>query len=92
MQAGSPRYLAFFSGESMTPKSLEWAPLDITTPSAAKPRFKSSRTAEARLGILLEKRQSSNAASSSWPNMICSRSPRAKSPMRRPHNSSLIPR
>jgi two-component sensor histidine kinase len=37
--------------------------LAVAKPSAARPRFKSSRTADARLGIRLAKRQSSSAAS-----------------------------
>ena len=43
---------------------------ETTTPSAARPRFKSSRMAEARLGIRLSKRQSSSAANSSSVSMI----------------------
>ncbi len=48
-------------------------------PSAARPRRSSSRTAAARLGMRLSKRQFSTAANSASLSMICNRSPRSNS-------------
>ena len=52
-----------------------------SNPSAARPRFSNSRTAAARLGILVVNRQSSTAFNSSSVSMICRRSPRLSSPI-----------
>ena len=64
----------------VTPKSRECiSPSAVEKPSAARPRFKSSRIAAARLGIRRENRQVSSASTSSLVSMICSRSPRVRS-------------
>jgi hypothetical protein len=60
-----------------TPKSFDLVlPSASENPSAANPRFNSSRIAAARLGILRVKRQSSTALSSVSLSMICKRSAR----------------
>src|SRR5262245_1726336 len=65
-----------------TPKSLDREPpVASRKPSAAKPRFNISRTAEARLGMRLLNLKLSTASNSSSVNMICRRSPRTSSPI-----------
>jgi hypothetical protein len=81
---GSPQdHLELFCGfgaassSTMTPKSWDLAlRSEIVKPSAAKPRFRSSRIAEARLGIWRRNRHSSTACNSSSVSMICSLSDR----------------
>jgi hypothetical protein len=60
-----------------TPKSFDFVlSLASRNPSLDKPRLSSSRIADARLGILRVKRQSSTALSSGSLSMICNRSAR----------------
>src|SRR5262249_20658471 len=69
-----------FEDPAVTPKSADLASASVVrNPSAASPRLSNSRTAEARLGMRREKRQSSSALSSAAPSMIWSRSTRFSS-------------
>jgi hypothetical protein len=55
----------------VTPKSSDFWPAPAAEkPSAARPRFTNSRTADARLGMRREKRQSSSAFNYSPVSMI----------------------
>ena len=73
---------------TVTPNSCDFIPATARlNPSAVKPRFRSSRTAEALLGILLANRQSSRALSSSGVSMICRRSPLVSSDIAMLHSA-----
>src|SRR5262249_6115035 len=66
----------------LTPYSSDLEPKAATpNPSAARPRFRSSRTAAARLGIRVLYRKSSKRINSLPVSMICRRSPRIPSAM-----------
>lgn len=74
-----------FAGGSTTPKSPDLDPLAASEkPSPASPRRSNSRIADARLGILAEKRQSSSAFSSSGASITWSRSTLPPSAMEAP--------